>query len=448
MSVGVTLLRGLGLPGEHFPSYGQMGIPKDRWEPLVAARLLEAIRLTGASAVVVDHVSPPRIFGSLRNNAEGVRFIWSRRGLWQPGKNRGALQLSDGFDLVVEPGDLAAPVDRGATVAHRRGTTSIGPVVMIDRDEYLPRDEARDHLRIPRTGRSLLISLGDTDPAEVGKFITHTKLVVNRLAPDPIHLFAPLHPLHGDLIPGTDGVTSQPVYPISRYFNAFDGVISTAGYNSFHEIVNSGMPAVFVPHRGASIDDQVRRAEFAALCGRAQWAREIHSDAFRDAVARMLRPGEADVARDITSVLGEMRGAHEFADILSHAATEKSSGIPRLPPPAAKPAGAQNSRPTLIDAMDHDDEGLRRLSISLDPDEVDRTIIVVRDGDPRPLYSRGFVFESVLTEREWSVVGGYSYSDYVGARIAGMMTRYGSARMIAPPQGSRPRLDDQRRSAG
>jgi hypothetical protein len=98
--------------------------------------------------------------------------------------------------------------------------------------------------------------------------------------------------------------------------------------------------------------------------------------------------------------------------------------------------------------MDHDDEGLRRLSISLDPDEVDRTIIVVRDGDPRPLYSRGFVFESVLTEREWSVVGGYSYSDYVGARIAGMMTRYGSARMIAPPQGSRPRLDDQRRSAG
>lgn len=453
MSAGFTLLRSLGIPGEYFPSYGRLGIERPRWEPLMAERLLETISLTGASVVVVDHVSPPRILGSLREQIPDVRLVWSRRGLWKPGKNRGVERLSVNFDVVVEPGDLASPIDHGATVAVRHETIPISPVVMTDPDEMLPRDDARELLGLPAEGRAILVSLGDADPAEIGNLIAHARTVVDGVAPDQVHLFAPLHPLHGDRIPETDGVTMRPVYPVARYFNAFDGAISTAGYNSFHEIVASGLPAVFVPHRGASIDDQPRRAEFAALCGRAHWAEDVYSDAFQDAVAHMLRPGEPDVARKTTSVLGDMRGAYEFAELLTDLARSKSPTVARnaLEPLSIAPgtrAGVESRSGGLMELLEHDDEQLRDLASSMTPADVEESVFVVRDGNPKPIYDMGAVFESVMTEREWTSVGRGSYSAYLDTRLAGIMKRYGTPRIIAPPDRAAQDPVDRTRSAG
>jgi len=403
------------------------------WEPLMAERLLEAIDLTGASVVVIDHVSPPRILGSLREQIPHVQLVWSRRGLWQPGKNRGVERLSENFDVVVEPGDLASSIDQGATVAVRHETIPISPVIMTDPDEMLSRGEARDHLGIPSEGRAILVSLGDVDPSEIGNLISHTRVVVDRVGPDQIHLFAPLHPLHGDLIPESKGVVMSPVYPVSRYFNAFDGAISTAGYNSFHEIVASGLPAVFVPHRGAAIDDQARRAAFAALCGRAHWAPDVFSDEFNAAVARMLRTGEVAVALKTTTILGEMRGAYEFAAFLADLARASAPAADQTAPapPTIVPSKVEH-REALVNVLDHDDEHLRDLALSMSPAGVDRSVFVVRDGNPKPIYDMGAVFESVLTEREWASVGRHSYADYVETRLAGITRRYGTSRIIAP----------------
>jgi len=434
MSAGFTLLRSLGIPGEYFPSYGRLGMERRQWEPLMAERLLEAIDLTGASVVVVDHVSPPRILGSLREQIPHVQLVWSRRGLWQPGKNRGVEGLGENFDVVVEPGDLASPIDQGATVAVRHETIPISPVIMIDPDEMPSRGEARERLGIPSRGRAILVSLGDADPSEIGNLISHTRLVVDSVSPDQIHLFAPLHPLHGDRIPEAKGVDMRAVYPISRYLNAFDGAISTAGYNSFHEIVASGLPAVFVPHQGAAIDDQARRAEFAALCGRAHWAPDVYSDEFNAAVARMLRTGEVDVARKTTTILGEMRGAYEFAAFLADLARVSAPAADQTasaPPPMTR-SKVEPHRERLVNVLDHDDDQLRDVALSMRGTEVDRSVFVVRDGNPKPIYDMGGVFESVLTEREWASVGRHDYTNYIETRLAGITRRYGTSRIIAP----------------
>jgi hypothetical protein len=433
MSAGFTLLRPLGIPGEYFPSYGRLGMERPQWEPLMAERLLEAIDLTGASVVVVDHVSPPRILGSLRAQIPHVKLVWSRRGLWQPGKNRGVERLGENFDVVLEPGDLASPIDQGATVAVRHETIPISPVIITDPREMTSRGEARERLGIPSVGRAILVSLGDADPSEIGNLISHTRLVVDRVSPDQIHLFAPLHPLHGDRIPEAKGVVMRPVYPISRYLNAFDGAISTAGYNSFHEVVASGLPAVFVPHRGAAIDDQARRAEFAALCGRAHWAPDVYSDDFNTAVARMLRAGEIDVARKTTTILGEMRGAHEFAAFLADLARVSTPAADQMATaPPAMTRSIVESRETLVNVLDHDDDQLRDLALSMRPAGVDQSVFVVRDGNPKPLFEMGAVFESVFTEREWASVGRHDYGGYLESRLAGITRRYGTSRIIAP----------------
>ena len=445
MSAGYMLMRQLGLPAEYFPSYGALGIPKQQWEPLVARRLLEAIRLTGASAVVVDHISPPRIFESLRASTTGVKFLWSRRGMWQPDKNRAALDAGKGFDLVVEPGDLASPLDQGATV-HRRGEViSTDPIVLTDTAEQLPGDEARDQLRIPRSGPAYLINLGDPSPAEIARLISHARSVVEIVSDGPAHFFSPLHPLHGDRIPKVRRVAMRPVYPVSRFLNAFDGVISSAGYNSFHETVASGLPAVFVPHRGARIDDQVRRAEFAALSGRAHWAPDVYDPSFHVAVRRMLRPPEKDIAKRVSAVLGEMRGARQFADILADVAItaqlEASGGRARSdymadgPDLAFWPPELSDTHCTLVIALDHDDEQLQELVATAHSPHLGRLVVLVRHGAPGPLFRKKFVFESAMTESEWSALGRHGYRSYLEARITGMAERYGPRHIITATPG-------------
>lgn len=442
MSAGFVILSDLGIPGEYFPSYGQFGIPKKDWEPIVAQRLLEAIRISRARAVVVDHVAPPRIFGAIREATQGVTTVWSRRGLWQPQKNRGVLAMSDEFDIVVEPGDVAAPIDRGATAKVRAFTTGVRPVVLTDYEEMLPKDAARRHLCIPPDGRAVLVSLGDKDPSQVGRFIAHTRSVLDEVSTDEIHLFAPLHPLHRDTTPRPNGIIMKPVYPIARYLHAFDGAISSAGYNSFHEIVGSGVPAVFVPHRGASIDDQRLRAEFASLSGRAHWASDVFDESFRRSVKRMLAPGESKIARATTAALGPMRGAYDFARLLADLAKGPEPVVTKEATLALnKTMWTEHRSTTLIDALTLSTDELDDLSVRSDIVEAGSLIVLVRDGDPRALYKEGILFESVLTKEQCVDLGISNYEQFLRERISGVTARYGVDRIMSASPNRDPAFD-------
>jgi len=434
MSAGYRLLGQLGFPTEYFPSYGVLGLSKQQWEPLMEQRVLEAIRLTGASAVVVDHVSPPGIFESLRQRTTGVRYIWSRRGLWQPGSNLSALDLSDSFDLIVEPGDLASALDQGQTAVRSHEAIPTDPVVLVDPAEFLSREEAREHLALPPSGRAVLINFGDSNPDEVENLVSLTKSVADGVSRDGIHFFSPLHPLHRGQLPTIEGVTMKPVYPAARYLNAFDGAVSSAGYNSFHELVGSGLPAVFVPRSNSRIDDQARRAEFAALSGRAHWAPHAQDPSFSRSLEKMLRPIERSIAEKTTSVLGSMRGAYEFADIIAGVLDASDRAAGAVDDAFADPVtdtGRDSGPPktaTLVIAVESSDEQLDELATTLD--ESEKTVVLVADADPSPLYSRGLVFESVMTEPEWSSCGLSSYRDYLDTRISGIVERYHPTRVL------------------
>ena len=55
-------------------------------------------------------------------------------------------------------------------------------------------------------------------------------------------------------------------YPMSRYFAAFDAAVAAAGYNAYHELIELGVPSLFVPmHR--ETDDQPARARYAEEAG-------------------------------------------------------------------------------------------------------------------------------------------------------------------------------------
>jgi hypothetical protein len=55
-------------------------------------------------------------------------------------------------------------------------------------------------------------------------------------------------------------------YPMSRYFAAFDAAVAAAGYNAYHELIELGVPSLFVPMRRET-DDQAARARWAEGAG-------------------------------------------------------------------------------------------------------------------------------------------------------------------------------------
>ena len=59
-------------------------------------------------------------------------------------------------------------------------------------------------------------------------------------------------------------------YPLSPYLEAFSGVISATGYNSFHELIMGYKgPVILAPTNQERLDDQVARATYAGEKG---WA--------------------------------------------------------------------------------------------------------------------------------------------------------------------------------
>lgn len=438
LSLAYPLLRDAGLPAEHFPSYSHLGITKMEWGGLLTDRILEAVAWTGAGVVVVDHVSPPHTFRDLREEAPDLHLIWSRRGLWRAGKNRDALLESEAFQTIVEPGDVASAIDVGLTATSRERVVSVNPIVLVGREDYLPRSEARRHLGLPEDGRAFLLQLGEETPEALRSAIERTRDTIrSAVGKESVHLFTPIHPLQAGSMGEIEGVAMLAVYPVARFFEAFDGVVSTAGYNSFHEIVVSGLPAVFLAS-DRRIDDQHRRARFAEWSGRAFCAEGLSSVEFTDAVAKMVRPVEPAIAVATSKELGPMDGARQFADFIAELAGASRPPSPRLYGSDAVTCTV-DALPAWLDQLQLRSSDTLVMSLTrIGSQDADRATALVRSkpyqtvvlvGDDHRV--SGIPFESLMTVSEWESIDAETpFEQYRTSRIGRMASRYSAAAVI------------------
>ena len=117
-----------------------------------------------------------------------------------------------------------------------------------------------------------------------------------------------------------EGVRSISEFPLSRYLRAFDLVISAVGYNSFHELLLAGVPAIFVPNEHPQQDDQLARARFVEHedLGACVRAREIYR--LSACIERLLAPGERRRIARRCATLERVNGAVEFAGLIEEMA--------------------------------------------------------------------------------------------------------------------------------
>ena len=326
-SVFLTLSQALpviveqGFHAEYLMSASYSGVANAAWNGVLARRLRHMLRLYAPAVVVFDGTFPYRGLREVMTDERAPAYVWSRRAMWRPSDDRRALGMSDLFDAIIEPGEFAADADRGATVAHRHEVHAVSPITLLDPEELLDRERAEAELGLEHDHTNVLIQLG---AGNINDIDSEVGMVVERLRRWPaVQLVVAQPTIAGAPLALPDDVTQARTYPLSRLLRAFDMTVTAAGYNSFHEAVAFGTPALYVPNDRTAVDDQVARARFAEQIGGGMtWTprtperldevlRLMAHPTVRDDMAQTLMrcrtPNGAAAAADILTALSEKR---------------------------------------------------------------------------------------------------------------------------------------------
>ena len=306
MSQGLPLVTREGYTAEYIPTAATLDADAGTWQHYLRQRMDTLIAHYRPDVLVYDGVSLyPGLVDSWGAHDGCVR-VWLRRAMWRPGA--GVPAGHEAFDLVLEPGDIAAANALGATVGEGVGVAPdagvgtgagvgaggrvrrVDPIVHLDERELLPRAAARQALGLDPERPAALLSLGAGNINNIAAIIT--RIAGSLGAGGDVQAVAVRSPIAaaaddaGDL----DGVLVRSVYPVSRYLRAFDVAFAAAGYNSFHELIAFAVPTVFVPNEHAIVDDQGARARFAEWAGAALAVSEWSTAELAASVEALLDP--------------------------------------------------------------------------------------------------------------------------------------------------------------
>jgi UDP-N-acetylglucosamine--N-acetylmuramyl-(pentapeptide) pyrophosphoryl-undecaprenol N-acetylglucosamine transferase len=463
LSAAAPVVREQGFPVEFCASYRTPGAGTEwRWSRRLRGRARAALADAKPALVVFDGAHPYLGFlDALR--AERPRAVWCRRAMWKPGANRPALPRAAAFDAVLEPGELAADADRGPTVARRAEAHRVGPIVYLDRSELRPRAEAERELGLEPGATNVLVALGQG--AEVRA--ASERCVRHLAGREGVQLAVLESAIAAGLDVPAGVVHLRSTYPMSRNYAAFDLVVAAAGYNGFHELLELGVPALFVPI-ARETDDQATRASWAAAVGLAGTVAAPDAAELERELDRLLDPAErgriAARLAELPRATGSQAAAAWLAGLASGAAAgggarrassaraarnwhlpggsprEAAEFIARVPRGTAALAKQLLTSPrpprTVILALGLRGGDLERdvaAALERTPDPPQRILVITDSLDFGPLRRLGVGFEHVPAagERQAELAGG-DYETFLRRRLALILAeRRRPARTIA-----------------
>lgn len=319
MSSACSIIRREGFHAEHIPfhQYAQCSVPD--WNRWLYAELLRLTRFFGVRVMVFDgHVPYNGLCDVLSTDTE-LRGIWCRRAMWTRPVWDEVIERTKYFDRVIEPGELAAEYDVGATVAHRHKVQVVEPVTLMNPGDLLAPELARAALGLDTDRLNVLLQLGSGNHINIAPAVEQILETLERLGGFEVLLAE--WPNSDHSLDQWSGLKRLRIYPHSRYYYGFDFVISACGYNSFHELTQNAIPSIFVPLEVSFLDNQLARAKFAQDNSLGLCLRLSEFNRLEDAVTRIVDPevrqrihesctarrspnGAGSAARAISALLG------------------------------------------------------------------------------------------------------------------------------------------------
>ena len=306
-----------GFTVEHLPYHDYPGVDVSRWNHFLRLELEEIFRFHDPAVIVFDGNMPYGGLMAALATRPRAWSAWLRRGLWREGSGAEALKREAGFDVVLEPGELAAAMDAGPTTTSRERTRALAPVRLVDKS--LPREAARAALDLPASGLCALVQLGSGNNYDYAAARARVRQLLLAVAGHARWWRSPPPSPPSPLVPA-DGVRHLAVYPLGRYLAAFDLAVSAAGYNGFHELLLGRVPTLFVPNEHPIMDDQGARARWAERRGLAFAAAADDPYAIGRKLALLLDPDRRSALQSAMARLDPANGAVEAARIVTEMA--------------------------------------------------------------------------------------------------------------------------------
>jgi UDP-N-acetylglucosamine--N-acetylmuramyl-(pentapeptide) pyrophosphoryl-undecaprenol N-acetylglucosamine transferase len=217
------------------------------------------------------------------------------------------------FDHIIHPGEAGESRAGVRSPTEQLQPRRVAPILYFDRSEILSRAEARQQLLLPMNRRVVYLQLGSGNIDDAGAWTDHALELLSRY-PDVEVVLAQSPVANREAIP-PPGVHLLRQYPNARFFNAFDLAISAAGYNTVHELLFFGVPAILIPMARVT-DDQEGRARAAEGAGAAMVVKS--PEELAGALERVMDDEVLAKLRNSAQHLIPINGAEEVAYVISN----------------------------------------------------------------------------------------------------------------------------------
>ena len=254
--------------------------------------------------VVYDGNSLPPGLVDLIGTRADIGLVWVRRamwGHWSEARTLRDISAQKSCDLVIEPRELAEELDSGATVTSfdrvpaPMNFARVPPITFLDSREALSREDARRELGI-KEPTAVLVAFGAG--ALLDQYETVERVIRTLKKLEGVQIVVVRHILSDDRGALWSGVDTPQLFPMSRFLGAFDAVISAAGYNTFHEVIRTDAPKLFIPLEAEQMDRQLDRAQWAESKGLASVIRQHDLDRLPQAIVELLGRNSREKGRN------------------------------------------------------------------------------------------------------------------------------------------------------
>jgi len=276
------------------------------WNAMVEENLSSVLNQHKPKMFIFDGAFPYRGMLNAIRSRDRIEKVWVRRGMFRKGSNI-PVDSIEHFTSIVRPGD-GVDVDEHLEVEIPVQSHTVSPMLLMDHDELLTKQQARSRLNLPADSKIVYVQLGAGRINDIDSEI--------RLTVDAILKHEGVHVVIGESMLGEriffehSRVQLLRDYPNSMYFKAFDASIQAGGYNSFHEMRTFGLPTLFYPNMNTGMDDQLARCNIAQSEGWGLVLKERTEASIEHSVEALL---ELEVSRERPQL---PNGADELATLL------------------------------------------------------------------------------------------------------------------------------------
>ena len=273
---------------QYVPFHRLSGAPIPAWNMALTKELSDFIDFFHPDTLVFDGNVPYHGLVAALDQRPGVRRVWVRRGLWAAASGDKSSNEKH-FDLVIEPEDFSSRFDTGLT-SRSSANCRVPPILGIRPEDRLSRAQARRELRLDPRATVVALMLGAGTNFDFEKI--RARLLNELRGRDDIELLEIVPPLGSQSADDAQVQHRQiSLYPAFRHSKAFDAMIASAGYNSFHENILGCVPTLFVANEAPEMDMQIIRARHAKQIGGAEMLRATDRIGIAQAIDRLLDAG-------------------------------------------------------------------------------------------------------------------------------------------------------------